>query len=369
MKLKEQYTWMKHWDFILTDMLCLAFSYYLKFDAINFFDKYEWVCLFIVVLCNNFSITILESTYSGILRRRYYQQISREIVLLISQVAMLCTAFYMLKIGTFFSREMVFTAYSIYFIVAQPLKYARKKDLTRQIESREKIVEEIIEDAENMDIALYDKRSDFSKTLNLFLKRCMDIAGAIVGCIILVPLIGLVFVLNKLHDDDDGPIFYTQERIGKDGKKFTMFKFRSMVVDADQKLKEFLEENEDIRHEFEINRKIKNDPRITSAGAFLRKTSLDEFPQFINVLKGDMSLVGPRAVVDGEIEKFGKYQKYVLSVKPGITGNWAANGRSDTTYEERVMLECQYVNKFSVWNDIKLLFKTVISVIKKEGAV
>ena len=148
-----------------------------------------------------------------------------------------------------------------------------------------------------------------------------------------------------------------------------MYKFRSMVVDADDILKELLEKDEDARKEFEATRKLKNDPRITKIGNELRKTSLDEFPQFVNVLKGEMSLVGPRAVIDGEIELFGKNKNIVLTVKPGITGYWAANGRSDTTYEERVRMETYYARNSNVGLDIKILFKTVYSVIKKEGAI
>lgn len=142
-----------------------------------------------------------------------------------------------------------------------------------------------------------------------------------------------------------------------------------MVVGADEILKKMLEENEELRKEFEATRKLREDPRITKIGKFLRKTSLDEFPQFVNVLKGEMSLVGPRAVIDDEIELFGEHQKEVLSVKPGITGYWAANGRSDTSYEERVEMETFYANNMSIFLDIELLFKTVISVVKKEGAV
>jgi lipopolysaccharide/colanic/teichoic acid biosynthesis glycosyltransferase len=207
-----------------------------------------------------------------------------------------------------------------------------------------------------------------AKGLTLAVKRLIDICGAIVGIAILVPITIAVAIAN-FFNKETGPIFYTQERIGKNGKHFQMYKFRSMVVGADEILKKMLEENEDLRNEFEESRKLKNDPRITKIGRFLRKTSLDEFPQFINVLKGEMSLVGPRAVVDGEIEKFGNHKKEVLSVKPGITGYWAANGRSNTTYNERVEMEAYYVNNISIPLDIKILFKTVISVLKKEGAV
>ena len=205
------------------------------------------------------------------------------------------------------------------------------------------------------------------RTINLFFKRIIDIIGAIVGIIFLIPITIGVYIANKVLKDD-GPVFYCHKRIGKNGKYFNMYKFRTMVVDSDERLAKLLEEDEEARKEWEENRKLKNDPRITKMGKILRKTSLDEFPQFINVLKGEMSIVGPRAVVDGEIEKFGLLKDKVLSVKPGITGNWAANGRSDTNYDERIVMEASYVDKFSIWTDIKILFKTVISVIKKEGA-
>lgn len=207
-----------------------------------------------------------------------------------------------------------------------------------------------------------------SNGLTLFVKRIIDIIGAIVGITILIPLTAIVWIMNKVNKED-GPLFYSQERIGKNGKHFKMYKFRSMVVGADEILKKMLEEDEELRKEFEETRKLKNDPRITKIGKILRKTSLDEFPQFINVLKGEMALVGPRAVVDGEIEKFGVHKKEVLSVKPGITGYWAANGRSDTSYEERVEMETFYANNMSLMLDTEILAKTVISVVKKEGAV
>ena len=184
----------------------------------------------------------------------------------------------------------------------------------------------------------------------------------------LIPLTIIVGAINLIFEEN-GPLFYSQERIGKNGKKFKMYKYRSMVSDADEKLAKILAEDENLRKEFLENRKLKNDPRITKMGRFLRKTSLDEFPQFINVLKGDMSLVGPRAVVDGEIELFGEQKDKFLSVKPGITGYWAANGRSNTTYEERVEMEVYYAEHMSLLLDIKILFKTVLSVLKREGAV
>lgn len=213
-----------------------------------------------------------------------------------------------------------------------------------------------------------DLAEDIAKGLTLATKRLIDICGALVGIAILLPLTVVVAIINFVNKEN-GPLFYSQKRIGKNGKYFKMYKFRSMVVGADEILKKLLEENEDLRKEFEETRKLQDDPRITKVGRFLRKTSLDEFPQFINVLKGEMSLVGPRAVIDGEIEKFGEHKEEVLSVKPGITGYWAANGRSNTSYDERVEMETYYANNISILLDIQILFKTVISVIKKEGAI
>ena len=209
---------------------------------------------------------------------------------------------------------------------------------------------------------------NLNQNITLVLKRFFDIICSILGLIILILLTPIVWIGNHLCKDK-GPLFYSHERIGKDGKYFKMYKFRSMVVGADDILQEYLKNNEEIRKEFEETRKLQNDPRITKFGAFLRKTSLDEIPQFINVLKGEMSLIGPRAVVDGEIEKFGDKKNNVLSVKPGITGYWAANGRSNTSYEERVEMENYYVENMSLLLDIKIILKTVYSVIKREGAV
>ena len=214
----------------------------------------------------------------------------------------------------------------------------------------------------------WDTLDYISRGLTLFIKRCIDIVGAIVGIAILIPLTGIVWIVNKVNKED-GPLFYSHERIGKDGKHFKMYKFRSMVVNADEILKKILAEDEELRKEYEETWKLRDDPRITKIGKFLRKTSLDEFPQFVNVLKGEMSLVGPRAVVDKEIEKFGIHKDKVLSVKPGVTGYWAANGRSDTSYEERVEMEVFYANNMSLFLDVEILAKTVISVVKKEGAV
>lgn len=201
------------------------------------------------------------------------------------------------------------------------------------------------------------------------IKRLVDIIAGLAGTILLIPITICIYIAKKILKENDGPIFYDQLRIGKDGKHFKLYKYRSMVIGADKILEEYLAENEEARIEFEQNQKLKNDPRITKLGSFIRKTSLDEFPQFINILKGDMSLVGPRPIVDREVELFGDKMKTVHSVRPGLTGYWAANGRSDTTYEQRVEMEAYYAENFSLLLDIKIIFKTIKSVIKKEGAI
>ena len=213
------------------------------------------------------------------------------------------------------------------------------------------------------------EKVEVRKVLYKVVKRLIDILGGLVGCVLLVPITVAVYIARKVLKEDDGPMFYEHLRYGKDGKKFRIYKFRSMCIDADKKLKEYLEQNEEAKIEFEENHKLKDDPRITRLGRFLRKTSIDELPQFVNVLKGDMSLIGPRPIVDGEIEKYGENKDKFLSVRPGLTGYWAANGRSDITYEERMKMELYYVDNISFKLDIQIFFKTIISVIKKEGAM
>ena len=159
-----------------------------------------------------------------------------------------------------------------------------------------------------------------NKIIYRAIKRTFDIIGSLIGMVILVPAIVIIYVARKILKEDSGPLFYEHLRYGKNGKMFRMYKFRSMCMNADKKLKEYLAENEEARKEFEENQKLQHDPRITKLGNFLRKTSLDELPQMINILKGEMSFVGPRPVVDGEIEKYGKNKNKLLSVKPGLTG-------------------------------------------------
>ena len=188
----------------------------------------------------------------------------------------------------------------------------------------------------------------------LIAKRIMDICGAIIGLICLSWLFLIVAVLIKL-EDPKSPIFFKQVRIGKDGKKFYMYKFRSMVINAEEMLESLLHLNETTGAMF----KIKNDPRVTKIGRFIRKTSIDELPQLWNVLKGDMSLVGPRPPLPREVAHYTEYHKQRLLVTPGCTGLWQVSGRSNVGFEEMVKLDLEYIQNQSIFLDLKIIFKTV----------
>lgn len=198
--------------------------------------------------------------------------------------------------------------------------------------------------------------------------RFIDILGAIVGLVVLCPLTLFVLIRNYINHDF-GPLFFVQERIGKDGKIFKMYKFRTMIVGAEQILADFLKNDESIRAEYLTNKKLRNDPRITKMGNFLRKTSLDEFPQFINVLKGEMSLVGPRPYLPMEKEEMEPYYKYIVSLKPGLTGPWQTSGRCNLGFEDRLKLDREYCNDRNLKGDVVMIFKTVDKIIKREGAM
>lgn len=229
--------------------------------------------------------------------------------------------------------------------------------------------EAILQETTINNINIMKKEKTNKKVLYKFTKRIIDIIGSIIGILILIPTALIIYLARKVLKEDKGPLFYEQLRYGKNGKVFRLYKFRSMCIGADKKLKEYLENNDEAREEFEKTHKLQNDPRITKIGNFLRKSSLDELPQMINILKGDMSFVGPRPVVEKEVEEYGTNKDKFLSVRPGLTGYWQVNGRSNTTYEERMKMELYYVGNCSLWLDIKIFFKTFITVFKKEGAV
>lgn len=207
-----------------------------------------------------------------------------------------------------------------------------------------------------------------SEVSNKIVKRTMDISAGIIGITTLIPITTLVYLSSRINNDR-GPIFYSQERIGKDGKIFKMYKYRTMVENADEVLDQILEEDETAKEEYGMYKKLRNDTRITKVGNFLRKTSLDELPQMINVLKGDMSLIGPRPYLPREKKDMGRYYKDIIKEKPGLTGYWQVNGRNDITFDERLKMEKYYVDNNSLKLDCKILAKTAISAVKRTGAM
>jgi Undecaprenyl-phosphate galactose phosphotransferase WbaP len=202
--------------------------------------------------------------------------------------------------------------------------------------------------------------------LNLAIKRALDIFLVVCGGLLILPFMLLIALAIRLTSP--GKALYTQTRVGQNGRHFKTYKFRTMTVDAAERLRTLLENSEEARLEWEATQKLKNDPRVTKFGAFLRKTSLDEFPQFINVLTGDMSFVGPRPIVDEEIKKYGDDFQRIFSVKPGITGLWQVSGRSDTNYKDRVSFDTYYLQSWSIWLDLWVLYKTVGVVLGHKGA-
>lgn len=207
-----------------------------------------------------------------------------------------------------------------------------------------------------------------TKSISKIMKRIVDLLAGIIGMIILIPLMLIIKIAN-IFTKDKASIFFVQNRIGKDGKIFKMYKFRTMIIGAEEELEKLLIENEDLRNEYELNKKIKDDPRVTKIGKFLRKTSLDEFPQFINILKGEMSLVGPRPYLKREKKDIGKDYYKIIEMTPGLTGLWQVSGRSNISFEERVKLDMEYYKKNSFWGDMKILLKTITAVLNKKGAV
>lgn len=195
-------------------------------------------------------------------------------------------------------------------------------------------------------------------------KRAVDVVGALMIAIALSPAILAITALLL----GSGQIIYGQARVGRSGRPFTIYKFRSMVTNADEVLEHLLAADPQARAEWRRDFKLRNDPRITPLGNFLRRSSLDELPQLWNVLRGEMSLVGPRPIIDAELEKYGRAARYYLAVKPGVTGFWQVTGRNDTDYRRRVAMDRRYARTASLWGDVRLLFRTVLVVLSMRGA-
>lgn len=215
------------------------------------------------------------------------------------------------------------------------------------------------------EVMIFRVQQNLAKYSSRLIKRLFDLTGSIIIIALLSPL--LLYISLKVKKDG-GPAIYGHERIGKDGKSFKCLKFRSMVINSKEVLDELLKTDPDAKKEWDATFKLKNDPRITKIGTFLRRTSLDELPQLFNVLKGEMSLVGPRPIITAELERYNDEVDYYLLSKPGMTGLWQVSGRSDVDYETRVYLDAWYVKNWSMWNDIAILFKTIGVVLKRDGA-
>ena len=202
------------------------------------------------------------------------------------------------------------------------------------------------------------------KKVYLAIKRLIDMIGSLIGIILLSPLYIIIAILIKF--DSPGKVVFGHTRKGKGGKDIKVYKFRTMYSNASEIFESFTPEQ---KEEYYKNFKLDNDPRVTKLGGFLRKTSLDELPQLFNILKGDMTIIGPRPIVEKEVEKYGDKAEKLFSVVPGLGGYWQANGRSDTTYEERVEMDMYYIDHMCFTLDAKILFQTIFSVLKGEGAI
>lgn len=210
--------------------------------------------------------------------------------------------------------------------------------------------------------------NDTISILDKFFKRFIDILAGIVGVITLLPLMAYV-KYKYVKSGDHNNIMFSQYRIGKNGKLIKIYKFRSMIPDAEKELERLMKEDPKIKEEYLTNKKLKDDPRITPVGQFLRKTSLDEWPQFINVLKGEMSFIGPRPYLPREKEDMGQYYDSIIKLKPGVTGMWQANGRSDVEFSYRCKLDDYYYHNWSIWLDFTIMYKTVKSVVYGKGSL
>ena len=283
-------------------------------------------------------------------------------------------------LGGFDDAEQVIRTYRIQTVVlaAPGLPRARLIELFRRIQHETRDVA-IIPDLFGLPVGnlesetffdqklvLLRTRNNMASRMNRIYKWLLDVAGAVVGLFVFLPLHLLLCILIYL--DSPGPVLFSHWRVGRGGREFPCYKFRTMVPNAHAELQKYLSAHPECLQEWEDTYKLKDDPRITRLGRWLRKTSLDELPQFINVLKGEMSLVGPRPIVQEEVAKYGDFIEDFYLVKPGITGLWQVSGRNDVAYDDRVRMDSWYVRNWSIWLDLVILLKTVRYVLKGRGA-
>ena len=212
-----------------------------------------------------------------------------------------------------------------------------------------------------------NKKNKKPNIFYLIIKRIFDIIGSLIGSIFLIPLT-IIIKLVYIFTGDFHSIFYCQKRIGRKGKEFKIFKFRSMIVNADEELEKILKEDKKLREEYQINKKLENDPRITKVGIFIRRTSIDELPQLLNILLGQMSFIGNRPYLPKEKKDMNGYFDDIVKTKPGLSGYWQVSLRSRGTFKQRLEMEQYYSNNCSLWFDIKIFFKTFGAVFGGEGA-
>ena len=283
-------------------------------------------------------------------------------------------------IGQFIDAEQVIVKYKInhVFIAAPGLEQGKLIKLIYKVQPLVKsmgVIPNLVgvpmggveaESLFNEKLMLLRLKNNLARPVNRWIKTVFDYVLTIIGTIVILPL--FIVIAIWIYKDSPGPVIFKHRRIGKNGREFNCYKFRSMCADAKEKLEQLLANDPESKAEWEKDFKLKNDPRITKSGAFLRKTSLDELPQIFNVLKGEMSLVGPRPIIKDEMVRYGEFINDYLMVKPGITGMWQVSGRSDIDYKQRVQLDSWYVHNWSVWLDIMLLYKTFKVVLLKKGA-
>ena len=473
MHTKNKYSWLKHLDFMIVDLLSMLIAFVvafvLKFHAWFFITNPEWQRLILLFSFLNIIIAVITDPYSGILKRSYYMEVVRALQLTAYNMISVALILYIFKIGTDYSRAVFIMMYSFYFVLSLLLKYIWKKlivsgtiglynsknvslfiisdrsridtalvsvaagdydpydvkgifftdgsdsesyngikvissdpaeyvvknDITDVLiaippsEVGTEIYRKLVDNAVNVHISIetivgFQTEDQFIADLGIYktvsvgaftfrpaqlfyliIKRMLDIIFGIVGLVLLIPCSAIIKLAYLISGETAG-IFYTQKRVGMNGKPIKILKYRTMAPNADKLLAELLKE-ERYRTEWEKNQKLANDPRITRVGKLLRKCSLDELPQCVNMLLGSMSLVGPRPLVDGELEAHGGLKLY-QKVKPGITGWWGCNGRSNIEYRERLELEYYYIKNFSMYLDILCVFRTFFAVLKKDGA-
>jgi len=247
------------------------------------------------------------------------------------------------------------------------LRFLESVDCPLRILSSLPLVLKLQANVHNLDgVLLFDIDNGLAKPVNRFIKRAMDLVGGAIILLLCLPLLMVVAIVIKL--DSRGSVFYRHRRLDSKGQSFLVYKFRTMHQDADTRLREWLTEGDERAAEFQQRFKLRDDPRVTRVGKFLRKSSLDELPQLINVLRGEMSLVGPRPIVPEEVSKYGQDIQYLKMAKGGMTGLWQVGGRSNVDYSERVALDIYYIRNWSVWTDLVVLLKTATVLIHREDA-